>query len=128
MKNRKIYLSIIFVLLLILSSCDMSGTTNPGPHNHIYDNQCDSFCNECNEERPIEHVFDNDCDSICNICSYERNIEHSLERDDFDCTTAQKCTVCGVVLVPAKEHTFDGDNTKCSNEGCIYELRTYTRK
>ena len=52
---------------------------------------------------------------------------HILSEDDGDCTTPVTCARCDVIMVPAKEHDFNGtmkfDESghwkECLNDGCI---------
>ncbi len=74
-----------------------------------------------------EHIYDNDCDTDCNNegCSYTRTTEHVSEDDDGDCNTAILCSVCDAIITPAMEHSFDNDcDIDCNNEGCSYTRTT----
>ena len=99
--------------------------------NHIYDNACDSICNECGatrivahsyddsqdptcntcgEERVVvhTHVYDNNCDDTCNTCGEARTIEHSYTN-----TCDKTCNVCGIERVVT--HTYDNAcDTMCN--------------
>ena len=45
---------------------------------HVYDNACDSDCNECGATRAVgDHVYDNIRDADCNECGGERIIEYT---------------------------------------------------
>ena len=54
------------------------------------------------------------------------NASHTPNQDDGDCSTPVKCSVCGSVVTPAKNHNFSGtwksDQTghwyECQNDGC----------
>lgn len=60
-----------------------------GSANHKYENECDTICNVCLEERSGgEHQYDNSCDNFCNECGFERQIEHTYGNDRI-------CDICG---------------------------------
>ena len=46
-----------------------------------------------------DHVYDNDCDKFCNVCAFEREAEHTWSMDYVftDEGHSTKCTVCGFV-------------------------------
>ena len=54
---------------------------------HIYDNDCDAQCNDCEYVREgVGHIYDNDCDSNCNICKTFRLTSHQYDNDeDYIC-------------------------------------------
>ncbi len=93
--------------------------------NHVYDDICDNDCNICGSKREPEHIYTNSCDNICDNCFAERNASHTPEKDDGDCTTEVKCTVCGDVIVAANEnHIFTTScDTTCNVESCKH-IRT----
>ena len=52
---------------------------------HTYENRCDADCSECGYER-IPHVFDSDCDADCNECDFVREDIHLYDHGcDGDC-------------------------------------------
>ncbi len=67
------------------------------------------------------HSFTNSCDTSCNNsgCKYTRTIYHIPGADDGDCTTAIRCTVCGEITTPAKNHT--GGEATCTNRAVCTE-------
>lgn len=72
---------------------------------HIYDNECDTTCNICDEVRTVgDHLYDHDCDIYCNYCGFERapSGKHTY---DFPCATL--CNYCGAPRVGEGEHTYD---------------------
>ena len=74
-----------------------------------------------------EHAFDHSCDADCNNadCRYTRETVHQPEADDGDCTTSIACTVCGVTVTEASEHTFDhACDADCNNADCRYTRET----
>ena len=66
---------------------------------HVYDNDCDTTCNECGESREVgAHVYDNDCDTTCNVCGATRTVGEHNNADENG-----KCDSCGTdVELPAK--------------------------
>ncbi len=113
------------------NSCDVCGAVRSVTHDAFDDADCttETKCTLCNQviaEAPYtEHSFTNSCDTSCNNegCEYTRTIEHTPEADDFNCTTATNCSVCGVLLeaAPAEAHTYTNVcDTTCDNEGCNY--------
>ena len=66
---------------------------------HIYDNACDTDCNECETKREVpDHVYENACDADCNECGAERAITHDYSAQDKNAETHwMKCSVCGVI-------------------------------
>ncbi len=80
-------------------------------------------CSVCGVETTAakSHVFDNACDTDCNNtdCTHTRQITHTPNADDGDCTTAITCSVCGEETTAAKSHAFDNScDTDCNNTGC----------
>lgn len=72
---------------------------------HTYDNDCDTQCNVCDEERQVgDHIYEHDCDTQCNSCGFERPAsgKHTY---DFPCATL--CNYCGAPRVSEGEHTYD---------------------
>ena len=62
-----------------------------------------------------------DCtkDVLCVDCGTlisEGNVEHSITEDN-NCETEAVCSICNIVVTPAKTHVYGGDN-KCTNENC----------
>lgn len=82
-------------------------------HLHVYDNACDSDCNECGHVREVVHSYDYDCSSKCNDCDYERDASHFYDNDcDPD------CNVCG--MKRQTSHQYNGFNDDFCNL-CGYE-------
>lgn len=79
------------------------------PKGHIYDNACDTECNNCTVgQREVEdHKYENDCDADCNICGLTREV--SDHKYDNACDT--NCNVCGKIREIS--HSY-GQNGKCS--------------
>ena len=73
------------------------------PQGHIYDNDCDTECNVCNEEREVpDHVYDNACDTECNVCKDVREVPDHV----YDNACDSECNVCKDVReVP--DHVYD---------------------
>ena len=63
--------------------------------------------------------------------TYYTTVDHAAESDDYDCTTALVCGVCGITIHEAKEHSLISSLTYanfcesgvyicyCENDGCI---------
>ena len=82
---------------------------------HVYDNDCDSECNVCAEARETAHVYDNSCDGICNVkgCGATREIEHV-----YDNGCDRICNVCEKIR-KVDQHVYDHDcDGVCNTEGC----------
>lgn len=61
---------------------------------HVFDGDCDSYCNDCGDYRTTSaaHVYDGDCDSSCNICYEQRTTSASHV---YDNSSDDICNVCG---------------------------------
>lgn len=60
-------LALFFALIMmatLLTAC--------GEHEHVYDNPCDTQCNECEATRTIQHVYADDADHYCDVCKGHR--------------------------------------------------------
>ena len=96
--------AVVVALCLTLVGC--------GKCEHVYDNDCDTSCNECDEAREVSHNFvPADCDTpnTCTVCgATEGEAEgHTPMADDGDCTTAVTCEKCDYILTEAQaEHNF----------------------
>jgi len=66
----------------------------PATGAHIYDNDCDTECNECFAARTITHTYDNACDAECNNCPATRT-PAAHTGGTATCTEKAKCSVCG---------------------------------
>ena len=64
MKRVLPFLLALTMMLTLLAAC--------GEHRHVYDNDCDTQCNECEETRTIRHVYTDDTDLFCNGCEEYR--------------------------------------------------------
>ncbi len=71
--------------------------------NHVFDSDCDNYCNVCNAPASVaaQHTYDNDCDSICNLCGHKR----IPSPHKYDNTCDQTCNVCGTVRTV--QHKYD---------------------
>jgi uncharacterized C2H2 Zn-finger protein len=87
---------------------------------HEYDNDCDTTCNICGDERDVgAHVYDNACDTKCNVCDDMREVEAhpyvGVETKAPTCGAAGEmvytCPECNDVYTEAVdatgEHTYD---------------------
>ena len=108
---------------------------------HVYDNDCDRFCNTCGFEREAKHTWSENWNYIeeghykyCTVCGEQTDpVEHSLSyeiiKDGYFCDKEglqlKKCDICGFSVeetVPAGEHSFvhiDAVAATCMSEGCI---------
>ena len=71
--------------------------------------ECDVCGTKSEEEK---HIYDNDCDSTCNDCDYQRTVNHSWI--DATCTDAKSCKVCGVTQGDALGHLYKTVLTKAT--------------
>ena len=130
MTKKKIFV-VLLAVVMIVSCCCIFSACGDKSCAHIYDNACDSICNECGatrivahsyddsqdptcntcgEERVVihAHVYDNNCDETCNTCGETRMIEHAYTN-----TCDKTCNVCGVKRVVT--HTYDNAcDTMCN--------------
>ena len=67
-------------------ACGAKSNTN----DHVYDNGCDTSCNECGYVRSTHHDYDHACDTACNACGETRETEH-----EYDNEQDAECNVCG---------------------------------
>ena len=127
------------------TECPICGSVLVKSENHIFDNSCDTSCNDCNYTRTISHKyiskydstshwkecsvcgdkidvtshkFDNTCDTSCNNCDYTRTISHKYIAK-YDSTSHWKeCSVCGN-KIDVTSHKFDNAcDTSCND--CNY--------
>lgn len=88
---------------------------------HIYDNDCDAFCNDCGYERNTDnagnplHFYEHACSEVCPNCGLTREMDNHTPGTDATCTDPQKCTVCNKVLAEAKGHT-PGEEADCGHD------------
>ena len=122
MSKRIISLLLVLVMLVgCLASCDIFGGKNPGGTlpggdggdqtctEHVYSNDCDATCNNCEATREVQHVYTNDCDTTCNVCNAAREITHKYS-NDCDAT----CNVCNAERV-VPDHVDGDDNGYCDS-------------
>ena len=111
---------------------------------HLYDNDCDADCNNCDYVREVEHSyviqkfdnlkhwdecacgdkinvavheFDNSCDKTCD-CGYTRTITHNYEFTYDSVNHYNECTVCGD-MINITAHNYDSDCDQTCND-CDY--------
>lgn len=138
-KRIAIICSLLIFVTLNLTACKKEC-------DHIYDNTCDTICNECEQEREtIEHNFSTSFETnethhwyVCQNegCTATNLKEEHIHEDDNDCTTEVLCTICNTMLEKANTHDFstthETDETHhwyiCQNEGCtiVTEKETHT--
>ena len=105
---------------------------------HDYDNACDVDCNTCGKTRTVAHAYKTEWSKDasrhwheCSICGAKKDeAEHTSGAAATE-TTAQTCTLCGYIIVPATGHTahtsadvWTSDATHHWHEctGCAVEL------
>ena len=85
------------------STCDECGYEREVP-DHVYDNNCDADCNICGTVREVgDHVYDDTCDTDCNECGAEREITHT-----YDNACDAECNVCGEKR-EVSDHVYDDE-------------------
>lgn len=113
----------------ITCSCDSSEQNKA---EHIYDNACDTQCNDCSYTRTVEHTYDDsiyvnlglighgyvcaDCDAVVTL------IPHSSSSVATE-TENKVCDNCDYVMEYATSHTHKFDNecdVDCNDENCPY--------
>lgn len=79
---------------------------------HIYDSDCDNYCNTCDFENPDAHDYGNDWQkddkkhwSVCKICNQKTDPELHVPGPAATEDSPQLCTVCSFEMAPAQEHT-----------------------
>ncbi len=87
--------------------------------NHVYTNNCDVDCNLCGEERtPEDHVYDNACDTTCNECDTPREVGNHVYTNNCDVD----CNVCGEERTP-ENHVYDNAcDTTCNECGTTRQV------
>ena len=80
---------------------------------HVFDNNCDSYCNICGiGRRTVGHSLDYRCDEYCNWCG--EYVEPS-EEHYFRYACSDTCLHCGETREPIQAHTYDNDcDTTCN--------------
>ena len=97
----------------------------PCEQEHVYDNACDTICNECEAVRVAPHVYDDNCDVECNACGHIRDITHDYSVQDHNDTEHwMKCSVCGVPNEVTREaHGYaNACDPTCDECGYIREV------
>ena len=77
---------------------------------HVYDNDEDATCNECDFVRKVsDHEFETPCGETCKECGYKR-IPHV-----YDNTCDATCNECGAAREESALHVYDhGCDNKCN--------------
>lgn len=92
---------------------------------HVYDNACDSKCNNCDDERKTEHEWTRLYDANnhwmkCKVCNQTKDIKKHELPSKYTTNTkthGYKCTVCNA-LVKEEKHKFDNDcDVNCNTCG-----------
>lgn len=87
---------------------------------HVYDDECDTMCNLCEEKREAPHVVTFACDKVCKKCGATiENASHEFEWIvDFEPTLTsvgmkhERCVYCGLTqsdgtIIPVIAHVHD---------------------
>ncbi len=69
------------------------------------------------------------CGTVIDVNPSGPALGHTYANDDFDCTTAEVCTVCGAARAAQASHTLiwvanetgTGHSAYCTNKGCKYQ-------
>ncbi len=75
-----------------------------GGHTHAYSNNCDAYCNICNEYRAASHKYTNSCDAYCDVCNEFRKTSHQYS----DLCDAY-CDVCNAKRTVTHQYTDSCD-------------------
>ena len=145
--KQKIISASVVAVILITAILVPIIIVNTGKCDHVFDNACDTTCNECGETREVgahdytaadcdtpktckncgatkgqnkEHTYDNACDADCNECNKTRVVQHNysvLQNDE-----TYHWYVCLVCERPDGEnktkHAYDNDcDTFCNTCG-----------
>ena len=105
---KKISLLLLSILLIFaFASCEAECE-------HVYDNDCDATCNECDEAREaMAHDYlAADCDTpkTCKNCTATDGdaLGHELVTPDVNlCEVMSTCSRCGMTEGQNKEHSYD---------------------
>lgn len=77
--------------------CTLCGHVDRNPfiqssrNKHLYDNDCDTQCNDCGHIRIVPHIYSYACDVQCDICGAARTEPLSVHTFDAN----RICTKCG---------------------------------
>lgn len=96
------------------STCNDCGATRG--ITHTYDNSCDTTCNVCDGVREINHTYDNNCDEECNVCGHDRTVNHVWENDCDD-----QCNLCGATRTVEHDWETITIPADCENQGTTYK-------
>ncbi|MBR3975680.1 MAG: RICIN domain-containing protein [Clostridia bacterium] len=118
------------------SRCSYSYTTTIAATGHTWNAaSCTApkTCTVCKATSgsALGHIFDNACDTSCNDCGKTRPASHSYK--SATCTTPKTCTICGVTSGSKLGHTYTNacDNTcnRCSyTRTAAHTYKTVTTK
>ena len=85
---------------------------------HLYDNDCDTTCNDCGHIRIVSHIYSYACDTECDLCGAVRTEPLSKHA----CSNYQ-CTKCQVVTKLPGDVSGDGK----VNMGDVAKAYAHTR-
>nr|MBQ8890076.1 DNA/RNA non-specific endonuclease [Clostridia bacterium] len=113
-------LALLLTLAVILTACSTGGRDCE----HIYDNACDTDCNECGESREVGEHTDADGNGKCDECGIE--VEAPACQHTYDNACDTDCNKCGESR-EVGEHTYDNAcDTDCNECGESREVGGHT--
>ena len=78
---------------------------------HTYDHNCDTNCNICGQVRNTSHKYDSAWNKdqnkhwyACSVCGEKKDSASHTPGPEATETSDQRCTVCGYVITPARNH------------------------
>ena len=78
---------------------------------HTYDHNCDPNCNICGQVRNTSHKYDSAWKKdqnkhwyACSVCGEKKDSASHTPGPEATETSDQRCTVCGYVITPARNH------------------------
>ena len=74
---------------------------------------CEATDTQIDEHSMLEHTYDNNCDTACNVCKQNRTIKHNYSA--ATCTKPKTCKVCGTTSGKALGHKYNNAcDTSCN--------------
>ena len=94
----------LFLLLIAVTAVCLA--TSCSECEHVYDNECDAVCNECEEKREVDgHVYSFSCDKECNECGFTREeVIHT-----YSSACVEYCTNCRASRTDGAMHVYSSD-------------------
>lgn len=107
---------------------------------HVYQYVCSAKCAICNAVRSVSnHSYDNDCDTVCDVCGNQRIANHSYsEINDHTCDqcrysktpaapVVETYTDTMVTLVANEQFEYSKDGVVWQDENIFLNLSPYTQ-